>query len=232
MRGATYVARLAILAMAGTAHGAPEPLALAGGEVAATVTTELDARTLALATDAWVGLGRGFTVGATHSNASLDRIGAGASPYGLDVRWLVCDGELAMAVRARLLVRDLDRWQPSATIGALVRWTRGRFAIASDPYVRAPLVEASADRGALVLPVWIEARATSRLAVAVHSGWGRSLASMPDGWHVPFALVARARLTDTIEVAVEAGFTSMLGPSDRMAERVVAIAIGWRDRSF
>src|SRR5690242_2928985 len=113
------------------------------------------ARPLSFAPDAWWGIASRWTLGLIHSTASVDQIDAGASfcvrhsavapcdrlyrGSGLDLRWGAIDGAWALAPRVRLLVRDVDPFKPAVTLGALARWTRGRFAIASDPYVRLPL---------------------------------------------------------------------------------------------
>ena len=199
---------------------------------------------LSLSPDVWVGVTSRVTVGVIHSNASVDRIDAGASfcvhelasqcdrayhGTGVDVRWSALAGDLALAPRARLLVRDVDPFKPALTVGALARWHRGRYAISTDPYLRLGL--ANTDRGnrhALVVPLWLAVQPTCRWLVALHTGWDGDLAVIRDGWHVPMALVVRARATSHVDLAVEAGFSSALGPQNNSNQRAAMISASWR----
>jgi hypothetical protein len=227
------------------------PLVLAPGELEARLVAELSLRRAAfaapisLAPVVWFGVAPRWTVGAVHSAQSLGLIDDGATlcfrgrpPYGcdrtyngsgVDVRWSWREGSLAAAPRARLVLRDVDPWKPAVTAGALVRWTRGRFAIASDPYLRLGL--ANLDRGnraALVVPVWLAVQPTCRWLVALHAGWDGELAILRDGWHGPLALAIEARAVARLHVAVEGGFRSLIGPQHDLASRTLAITVAWR----
>ena len=54
----------------------------------------------------------------TAMNRSPRRVRPGSA---VDVRWSWREGPLAVAPRARLLLRDVDPWKPAVTAGALVR---------------------------------------------------------------------------------------------------------------
>ncbi len=136
---------------------------------------------------------------------------------------------LSIAPRVRLLVRDVDPGKPATTLGALVRWTRGRFAITSDPYLQLGL--ANRDRGnraAFVLPVWFAVQPTCRWQLALHTGVNGDLAVWRDGWHVPIAFAVIVRPTAQLDVGVEAGFPQLLGPQNDYKQRALIVTVGWR----
>lgn len=201
-------------------------------------------RPLSIAPDLWFGVTDRWTIGITHSNASVDRIDADATfcvrefasvcdrvyrGSHVDVRWSWQEGALAVAPRGRLLLRDVDPMKPAVTIGALVRWTRGRFRILSDPYLRVGLANTDqGNRAALMFPVWLGIQPTRGWLLEIHTGYDGDLAVWPDGWHIPFALVARVRPASQLEVALEAGFSSLLGPQNNIKQRAVMLTVGWR----
>lgn len=225
-------------------------LVLDAGEIDARLSIEMNllprrfAQPLSLAPDLWYGVTDRWTVGVIHSNQSLGRIDSVATfcvrqlvgqcetPYhgsGVDVRWSWRSGALAIAPHGRVLLRGIDPIKPAVTLGAAVRWTGGRFAISSDPYLRLGL--ANLDRGnraALVVPVWLAVQPTCRWLVAVHTGWDGELATIRDGWHIPVALVVRARVTAQVEIGVEAGYRSLLGPQNNNGQSAAIVTVGWR----
>jgi hypothetical protein len=224
-------------------------LVLDPGEVIAQVAIELGgaagqlARPLAIAPDAWIGVTPRLTIGLVHSNASLDQIDARASfcfhgdarscdrvyrGSGVDVRWSWRAGPLAVALRGRLLLRDVDPWKPAVTVGALARWTRGDYAITSDPYLRLGL--ANRDRGnraALVVPIWLAIQPAYRWLVAIHTGWDAELAILHDGWHIPLALEVVTRVTDHLDLGLAAGFPHLGGPQNNLAERAISVTLAY-----
>lgn len=226
------------------------PLVLAAGEFEARLTAEINlqkaryARPLSLAPDLWYGVTPRWTIGLIHSNPSVDRIDATATfclrrfqtrcdrlyrGSGIDVLWSWRTGELAVAPRARILVRDVDPVKPAVTLGALVRWTRGRFAIESDPYLRLGVANRDeGNRAALFIPLWFQLQPTCRWLLAIHTGWDGELAILRDGYHIPFGLVVRARATSHLDIGVEAGFTSLLGPQNNIKQRAALVTVGWR----
>lgn len=254
-----WLIALAILASASvTARAEPNdviahPLVLPAGGIEAAVTAEIDlaprriGRPLSLAPDLWFGVTSRWTVGVIHSNASISRIAPGASycfrhtplvcdrtysNAGLDVRYRARAGALAVAPRLRVLIRDVDPWKPAVTAGALVRWTRGRFAITSDPYLRVGL--ANTDRGnraALFVPVVFAIQPVRRIAAILHTGYDTDLAVWRDGWHVPMAFGLRARVTSQLELGVLGGLTSALGAQNTRNRRVLFVSVRWRPAS-
>lgn len=223
------------------------PLVLADGELEAQLVVEANLRArrvgrpISFAPDLWFGVTPRLTVGLIHSNRSVDQIDTGAMVClrgaegecdhgyrgsGLDARYAI---DRRVALRVRALLRDVDPVKPAVTLGALVRWQRGRFAITGDPYLRLGL--ANRDRGnraAIVLPVWLAIQPTCRWVIALRTGIDGELAVLRDGWHVPVGLVAGVRPVGSLELVVEAGFPSLLGPQNQATERVLVVAVGWR----
>lgn len=241
---------LAVALCATTAHA--NPLVLRDDQIQAVITTEIElaprqfAKPWSLAPDVWFGATPRLTLGLIHSNASVSRIGRGASfcfehtifgcqrtyrNAGLDVRYaLRDDGSLAVAARGRFLIRDVDpAWKPAVTLGALVRWSRGRIALTSDPYLRIGLANTDlGNRAALFLPVVFSLNIVERVAVNLHTGYDSDLAVWHDGFHIPLALSTRGRITDTVEVGVLGGFTSAFGPQDTLTRATLWFWFGWR----
>jgi hypothetical protein len=232
---------------AGTNDLLARPLVLEPGGVVARVVAELGlgagrfARPLSIAPDAWVGVTPRLTIGLLHSNESLDQIDARASfcfrgdaqscdhayrGSGVDVRWSWREGALAVAPRGRLVLRDIDPWKPAVTVGALARWTQGRYAITSDPYLRLGLANRDlGNRAALFVPIWLGVQPTCRWLLALHTGWDSELATWRDGWHTPVAFEVTARLTHRLDLGVAAGFPHLLGPQNNIKERAMAVTL-------
>lgn len=224
---------------------------LDAGQLAAELTLEINiahnywAEPLSIAPDLWWGATSRLTLGIVHSNASVDRFAPGASicltedplycdsPYrggGLDARYLVLERDgLALAPRARLLARDLDPFKSALTLGALARWSRGRWAITTDPYVQIALANSElGNRSALFVPVQLAVQPTCRWQLALDSGWNSELAVIEDGWHIPVALGVRARATSHVDLGVTLGFASLLGPQNTPKQRVLFLSLAWR----
>lgn len=246
---------LAVVATPVVARASPDdiitrPLGLDPADVIARVTAELNwrpaqfARPLALAPDVWVGVWPSLTLGLIHSDASVDQIDSRASlcfqgdarscahvyrGSGLDARWSWREGPFAVAPRARLLLRDIDPWKPAVTMGALVRWTHGRYAITSDPYLRLGLANRDlGNRAALVVAVWLGIQPTWRWLIALHTGWDSELATWRDGWHIPVALEVTARMTSHLDLGVAAGAPHPLGPQNDIMERAISVMVELR----
>ena len=240
----------------GRAHADPDdviarPLVLAPGAVELRLTAEINiqqrtmAQPLSLAPDAWWGVAPRWTVGLIHSDPSVDQVAVNASfcvrqsaisacerlyrGSGLDVRFDAIAGQIAVAPRLRVLVRDIDPFKPAVTLGALVRWAHGRFAITSDPYARLPLANhALGNRAALVLPVWLAVQPAAGWAIALHTGYDADFILLRDGGRVPVALDVTARLAGGVDVGVEAGWGALLGPQHDAKHGTVMLAAGWR----
>ncbi|MCW5807320.1 MAG: hypothetical protein KIT31_33500 [Deltaproteobacteria bacterium] len=194
------------------------------------------------AIDAWVGVTSRLTVGLTHSDASLDRlaIGGGLCLSGpascaryrgpnVDVRWSWRDGALAIAPRARFLVRATEPLAPAVTAGALVRWRRGAFAAWTDPYLQLALAQRrEGNRDRIVVPVVAGRRVIPGWFLGARTGWDTDVAVARDGWHVPIAFVIHAQLTRALDLRIEAGWPSLLGPQNDFKLRSALISVGWR----
>lgn len=226
------------------------PLTLARGQLEAQLVLEvnlqlaIEGKPTSLAPDAWYGLTDRFTVGVTHSSASLDRIDAGASicvvhlanvcdryyrGSAIEARWSWRTGTLAIAPRARVLVRDVDPVKPALVLGALVRWTRGRFALESDPYLRTGLANTDlGNRTFLMIPLYVLVQPTCRWLVGLHLGWESDLAVARDGSHGPLGLIVKARATENLDVTLHGGFTSLVGVQNNIKQRAVMLSVGWR----
>lgn len=226
------------------------PLVLDDGalELRLTVESNLEAmrvaRPLSLSPDAWWGIAHGWTVGLIHSNASLDRIDAGATfcirqsdastcrdvyrGSGVDVRYSALAGTWAIAPRVRVVIRDVEPFKPATTLGALVRWTQGRFAIASDPYVRLPLANHSlGNRAALSVPLWLTVQPARGVAIALHTGFDADFAVIGDGYHGPLALGVTARVTPAVDLGVEAGWLRLLGAQPDSKRGTALLTVDW-----
>lgn len=224
------------------------PIVLQVGGVAAELTIENNfgrARPLSLAPDVWWGATDALTVGLVHSNASVDRFQPGASlcvrtdgpvycdaayhGSGIDARYLVVRGPIAIAPRARLLVRDIDPFKPALTLGVLAKWTHTRFAIAADPYLQLGLAnQQHGNRAQLFVPLELALQPTCRWQIALSTGWN-SVLGLVDDWHVPVALGVRARVTTHFDIGATFGFPTLLGPQNTPKQRVAFLALGWRN---
>ncbi len=227
------------------------PIVLPVGAVAADLTVEINlahnfwGEPLSLAPDVWWGATDRLTLGLVHSNASLERFAPGASfcvrtddvlycdaPYrgsGLDARYLAVRGDIAIAPRARVLVRDIEPFKPAITLGALAKWTRGRYAIIVDPYVQLGLAnQEQGNRAQLFMPVELALQPTCRWQLALSTGWNTVVASIDDGWHVPLAFGVRARATAHLDIGATLGFPTLLGPQNTPKQRVAFVTVGWR----
>ncbi|HEY5944302.1 MAG TPA: hypothetical protein VIV40_02375, partial [Kofleriaceae bacterium] len=148
---------------------------------------------------------------------------------GIDARWSAVEGDFAVAARMRFLVRQIDPVLPALTFGALVRWTRGRFAIVGDPYLQ--LGVANTDKGnraALFVPITFAVQPLSRWEIALRTGWNSDLAVIRDGWHVPVAIATRVAIDRNFEAGTMLAFSTLLGPQNTAKERALFFMVGFR----
>ena len=226
----------------------PLTLGEAGWLLRGNLELTLDARSVArpfsLAPDVWYGVTSRLTVGVINSFSAVDLIDAGGSlcfrgteglcqhTYrggGVDVLWSWLAGGFAVAPRARFLVRDIDPWKPAVTLGALVRWTQGRFAISADPYLRLGVANQDlGNRATLVVPLWLSVQPAARWLLALHTGWDSELATWRDAWHVPMAIEAAHRITPVIDAGFELGFPHLLGPQNNVKIRSMTVFVEYR----
>ncbi len=221
------------------------PVVLHPHQIEVSLTAELGlrprsfAKPLSLAPELEIGVLPRLTLGLIHGNRSVDQIDAGGSfcvrdcdrtyvDGGLDARYQVREG---IAPRLRLLMRDVDPFKPAITLGALLRWHRGRFGITGDPYLRIGLANRDlGNRAALFLPVWLAVQPTCRWLIALHTGWNSDLAVVKDGWHAPLAVIITARALPTLDFSIEAGFASLIGPQNQTKQRALLLTAIWRRR--
>jgi hypothetical protein len=238
-----------LLCSAATAAHA-NPLVLERDQIEAVITSEVElaphqvAKPISFAPDVWLGVTPRLTVGLIHSSASVSRITRGASfcfrhsmigcdrTYhngGLDARYALRDGTLAVAVRARFLIRDVDPYKPAFTAGALLHWSRNRIALTADPYLRFGLANTDdGNRTALFVPIITSVRTFQRVELRVHTGYDADLAVWRDGFHIPLALSMRAPVSDSVELGLLGGYVSAFGPQGTLTRRTLWIWLGWR----
>ncbi|HEY1550482.1 MAG TPA: hypothetical protein VGG28_21790 [Kofleriaceae bacterium] len=237
------------------AHAEPDdliakPLVLAPGHADAFVTLEDDISSglhgapLSLAPDVWVGVLPQLTVGVIHSDLSVDRIGPGASfcietqriicpnayhGTGLDALYSIETGSFSAAVRARALIRDFHPYfLPAVTLGALLRWHRGRWSITGDPFVQIGLDNNRfGNYSAIWLPVVFAVQPIAHVAIELHTGWNSDFYDIADGWYTPAALGVRGAITPHLELGVLAGWLSIFGPQNDEKLRVLMFDVGW-----
>ena len=249
---------LMLVASLGHAHAAPNdlvarPLVLGQRQVEAQLVLEIDlapflvGKPLSIAPDVWVGVLPKLTVGLVHSGPSVDRFSPGAtfcvthnetSPRcvdtyhgsGIDARYLAYDdGHFSVAPRVRALVRQIDPVKPALTLGALARWTTGRFAITADPYLQLGLANTDeGNRHALFLPLTFAVQPTAHWELLLRTGFHSDLAVIEDGWHVPVAVGTRVVIERHFELGALLGFNSLLGPQNTAKERALFFMFGWR----
>lgn len=254
LRALVLVCLLAGHARANSDDLVSRPVVLPHNGIAAELTIEANlahnfwASPLSLAPDLWWGATDRLTLGLVHSSASLERFAPGGSVCvrtddvlycdsfyrgsGFDARFLAYNGGgIGIAPRVRLLARDIDPFKPALTVGALAKWTRGRYAITVDPYVQLGLANQElGNRSQLFLPIEFAVQPTCRWQLALSTGWNSAFTGLSDGWHVPVAVGARARATMQLDVAVTVGFPTLLGPQNTPKQRVLFVAVGWRPR--
>lgn len=188
--------------------------------------------------DAWFGVTDALTVGVVHSARSLDEIDADRplctsdcqADYrgGLDARYEV---HRYVAPRVRLLVRDTDPWKPAVTVGALVHYTKGRFALTTDPYLRLGLANRDlGNRATLLLPLQLAMQPTCKWMIALRVGYDGALAVARDGWRGQLGAVAGVHPIEPLELTIELGFRTAFGPVQDGRERTLMVTAGWRAR--
>ena len=225
------------------------PLVLAPGalDVRLTLAINLQQRAntepTALSPDAWWGVLPRLTIGLTHSDASLDQIATSGSfcvkpststcehaykGSAIDVRFSALEGPFALAPRLRAVIRNLDPFKPAVMLGALLRWTHGRFAITGDPHLRVPLANASLGNYTEInLPVWLAVQPAAGWMIAARGGFESDVNVIRDGGHIPFAVDVAARATPSVDVSLEGGWASLLGPLHDARHATIMLGVGW-----
>jgi hypothetical protein len=242
----------ALLAIAGPAVAAPDdvvarPLVLGRGEVEASLSLEVElgvrrlGEPMSLAPDVAVGIHRDVTVGIVHSARGLSQIDAGRGicwrgyDHGcdraydnaaLDVRWLVRRAPLTIAARSRFIARSFDPWRPRVGLGAVGRWSRGRFAVTADPSLSLGVTRRDrGNRAALDVPLWLAVQPTRGWALHLRTGVHGTVATFGDGYEIPFGVGVIVTPQRRVDVAVEAAFRRLLGPLNDLKTRSMWIAL-------
>jgi hypothetical protein len=220
--------------------------------LAADVTIEANlahnakASPLSLAPDIWWSDSQ-WTIGLTHSNASVDRFQPGGSlcirtdalycdstyrGSNLDARYAITVADdTTISPRVRFLLRDVEPVKPALTAGALVEYNHSRWSLRADPYLQLGLANRDqGNRAALFMPIQIALAATSRITPTLDTGWNAELAVIGDNWHVPLAVGSQVRIDAHFAVGATLGLASLLGPQNTPKQRVLFLGVSWNER--
>jgi hypothetical protein len=223
-------------------------LAREAGEAAATIELNFSRRRVydpvSVAPDLWFGVTDRITVGLIHSSRATGVIDAGnglcstgsahgcPAAYdniGLDGRYALRRGWLAIAGRVRLVASSFDPFKPSVRPGALIRLHRGRFGVIADPQLQLGLARRDeGNRDWLRIPLWAAIQPVRGLAVALRTGIDGELATFADTYAVPIGFDLTLRVTRRVELSVFFGFPTLLGPQNQFTRRVVWLGVGGR----
>jgi hypothetical protein len=219
-------------------------------EVDATVEVNAGTRAwgepVSLAPDVWWGATDRLTVGVVTSARALSRVEPGDGlcltgsahgcdrlydNLGVDGRWSVRRGALAVAARLRLVARSFAPLRPSLRPGALLRWRRGAVAVEADPYVQLGLANRDqGNRDQLAVPLWLRFQLGCRAAGWVQTGVRGELAGFAEKYAIPLALGAAVRL-GPVDVGAEVGAPALLGPQNQLRDRSAYVFVRWRTRA-
>ena len=195
-----------------------------------------------LAPDVAYGVTDDLTVAVAHSSRALSVVDSGAGlcvahacartydNFALDARWRVSEGALSAAARVRLVMASFDPWKPQLRLGAVGRWTRGRWAIVADPHLALGLIHRDLGNRAFVnVPVWVVVQPTCRWAIHARTGIRETLAVFGDTYAVPLGVGVTAAATRHIDVAVEAGYARLIGalPEARTIHTWLSVVVRW-----
>ncbi|MCE9577315.1 MAG: hypothetical protein K8W52_29470 [Deltaproteobacteria bacterium] len=249
---------LAVAALAAEARAdvIGRPLVLAPGSIEGGVAVETNlaprrvGKALSIAPDVLVGVTPRLTLGIVHSARALGLVATGDGlclggiyrgcndaykNLALDARWSIRAGRagraggFALAAHGRALVRRFDPLLPSVRVGALARWRRGAFEVASDPYLQLGLWHRDrGNRAVIGVPLWLAVAPTCRWALYLHTGVRGEVAVFGDAWAVPIAVGTRVAVTPRVDVSAEGGFERLGGPLNTGNLRSAWIAVDLR----
>lgn len=223
-------------------------LAREAGEAAATIELNLSKRyewdPVSVAPDLWFGVTDLITVGLIHSSRATGVIDAGnglcstgtahgcPAAYdniGVDGRYALRRGWLAIAARVRAIATSFDPFKPSVRPGALIRLHRGRFGVIADPHLQLGLSRRDeGNRDWLRIPLWAAIQPARGVAIALRTGIDGELATFADTFAVPIGLDVTVRITARIELTAFVGFPTLLGPQNQFTRRVGWLGVGGR----
>lgn len=255
---AIAAAAIAMIAGAGAAAtaspddlvGRDVVLARGAGEFAAALEVNLSTRhvykPVSLAPDLWFGITDALTVGVIDSARATGVLdtGDGLCPrdslhgctraydnVGVDARYRVHTGAIAIAARLRVVASTFDPWKPSIRPGAVIRLHRGRFAVTVDPHLEIGL--ANRDKGNrdwLRIPIWLAVQPARRVAIALRTGVDGEFATYTDTAAVPLGIDLTIRATADLDVTGLVAFPEILGPQNQINPRLAWLGVTWRWR--
>ncbi|HET9987974.1 MAG TPA: hypothetical protein VFQ65_05630 [Kofleriaceae bacterium] len=259
MRRVAVVAVIGSTLVARPAAAAPSDLVgqsivLDEGQVALALALEISAAPAQLGSptsigpDGWYGVTADLTLGVFHSDEAMDRVPYYFEPgtsicidreaitcprryhgSGLDGLYRIRRGELEIAVRGRLLYRDIAPAKPALTAGAALRYAHGRYEVYADPYLQLGLENLDrGNRAELWLPIMFAIQPTERWALELHTGYNSDLDVWRDGYHVPLEVRTRVRIYGRVEIGMALGFASLYGPQNIPRERMAFFDVRWR----
>ena len=207
-----------------------------------------------IAPDLWYGVTHELTIGVISSDANMDRVPPFFEPgdsiciardhalpgfaascrrryhgSGLDGLYELVRGDVEVAARARVVLRDLGPAKPAVTLGAMVRWDDHWFSASADPYLQLGLANTNVgNRAELWLPITLAAQ-LSRVSLELHTGYNSDTSVLNDGYYVPLLVRLRGALPQGFEVGAGVGFVSLLGPQNNPRERIIEFDLAWRN---
>lgn len=201
---------------------------------------------VSLAPDLACGVGRGLTLGVTHSARGLSLIDSGNGlcltgedggcqrPYdggAIDVRQAMPGGDaVRIALRARLVAKSLEPFKPSARLGALVRiGGAGHLSLLADPHLSMSLAaEELGNRDFVALPLTGQLQIGRHLTLELITGVHGELKAFDEVFAIPIAFGVIATPTASIDVGLEAGWSKLLGPQNTFKQRHAALVVTYR----
>lgn len=256
MRSPT-IAAVAVVMIASAAAASPDDLvgrdvvlARGAGEFAAALELNLSTRhvykPVSLAPDLWFGITDALTVGVIHSARATGVLdtGDGLCPrdsvhgcpraydnVGVDARYRLHTGAIAIAARLRVVASTFDPVKPSIRPGALVRLHRGRFAVIADPHLELGLANRDqGNRDWLRIPVWLAIQPARRVAIALRTGIDGEFATYADTFAVPLGVDVTIRATRDVDLTGLVAFPELLGPQNQINPRLAWVGVTWRWR--
>jgi hypothetical protein len=221
--------------------------------VGVNLSKDLVAEPISIAPDIWYGVSDVLTVGLVHSARGavgfMSPVGAGlcvtgedkqcADFYaggGIDARYHVKDGPLAVAADGGVFVSDFDPFVLSLKVGAAVRWRSGKIAVDANPSIVFGLTEREGtmegtvvlegNKEVLYLPVTLLYGVIDKLAIAAQVGAVVPTVATADSWTLPVAVGAQFMATRDLFVDVAFGLPQVAGGPESTGFDVRTLTIG------
>jgi hypothetical protein len=192
-----------------------------------------------LAPDLFYGVTDELTVGVIHSARALWLVDSGGGlcladecvtrydDLGVDARYafLRRDG-LAVAAHLRFVSHSFDPWKPSLRLGALARWTAGRFAVLSDPELQIGLDHRDrGNRDWLRWPIVLAVQPLRRVRLALRTGVEGELATFGDAWRIAMAVDLTVRVLPNLDASLMYGYPAAMGPLNDGNEKHLGVTV-------